>query len=208
MRIILVGPPGSGKGTQAKRIAKQFNIEHISSGELLRNAVRQGSALGKEAERYMKKGRLIPDELATGLVLERLRDPARDGGFVLDGFPRNVPQARALQTALDALDRPIQHVFVLDLPEADVLVRITGRRLDPETGNTYHTTFDPPPEEITARLIQRADDSEATVRRRLQDYCTETLPMISFYAEMGIVRCISALGNPDEVESRLRAYFS
>ncbi|MFQ5675373.1 MAG: adenylate kinase family protein [bacterium] len=202
----MIGPPGSGKGTQAQRLANRFRIEHISSGELFRQAAGQGSALGKAAERYMKKGLLVPDKLAAGMVLERLQGLASKEGFVLDGFPRNLSQVHALHAALDALDKQIQHVFVLELPEKDVLLRITGRRLDPETGNIYHLKFNPPPAEISDRLIQRTDDSEATVRRRLQDYHTETLPMISFYAKMGIVHCISALGSPDEVDNRLRAY--
>ena len=203
MRIILIGPPGSGKGTQAKRLAKKLGIQHISSGALFRNAAVQGSSLGKEAESYMKKGLLVPDELATGLVMERIKQSACKNGFILDGFPRNLSQAKALATALNEIIRPIQHVFVIELADEDVIARITGRRMDPESGNIYHMRFDPPPDEIKSRLIQRSDDIEETVKKRLVEYYNETLPILPFYAKKGILHRISGRGNLHVVENRL-----
>lgn len=187
MRIILIGPPGSGKGTQAKRLAKKLGIQHISSGALFRNAAVLGSSLGKEAESYLKKGLLVPDELATGLVMERIKQSACKNGFLLDGFPRNLSQAKTLDTALNEINRRIQHVFVIELADEDVIARITGRRMDPESGNIYHIRFDPPPDEIKSRLIQRSDDTEETVKKRLAEYYNETLPIIpySFLCEKG-----------------------
>jgi len=203
MRILLIGPPGSGKGTQSKRIAERLDIQHISSGALFRIAVLAGSTLGKAAESYMKKGLLVPDELATGIVSERIKQSVCENGFVLDGFPRNLTQAQALETDLHRINKPIQHVFVIEVGDAEVVARITGRRMDPETGNIYHNKFDPAPDEIKPRLVQRGDDTEETVKKRLAEYNTETFPIIAFYVEGGIVHKISGLGKPDVVENRL-----
>ena len=203
MRIVLIGPPGSGKGTQSKRIAERLHIQHISSGALFRIAVLAGSTLGKAAESYMKNGLLVPDELATGIVAERIKQSICENGFVLDGFPRNLTQARALDSDLDRINKPIQQVFVIEVTDAEVIARITGRRMDPETGNIYHNKFEPAPDEIKSRLVQRADDTEETVKKRLAAYNKETLPIIAFYAERGIVHKISGEGKPDVVENRL-----
>jgi len=203
MRILLIGPPGSGKGTQSKRIAGRLDIQHISSGALFRIAVLEGSTLGKAAESYMKNGLLVPDELATGIVAERIKQSVCENGFVLDGFPRNLKQAQALDNYLNRINKPIKHVFVIEVADEEVVSRITGRRMDPETGNIYHNKFDPPPDEIKPRLVQRADDTEETVKKRLAEYYKETFPIIPFYAEKGIVHKISGLGKPDVVENRL-----
>ena len=144
----------------------------------------QGSSLGKGAESYMKKGLLVPDELATGLVMERIKQSACKNGFILDGFPRNLSQAKALATALNEINRPIQHVFVIELADEGVIARITGRRMDPESGNIYHMRFDPPPDEIKSRLIQRSDDTEEIVKKRLAEYYNETLPIIPLFLFM------------------------
>ncbi len=206
MRILFIGPPGSGKGTQAKRIAERLRIPHISSGALFRIAVLQGSALGEVAESFMKNGLLVPDKLATEIVADHIKQSACENGFVLDGFPRNLKQAEALDDYLNRTNKPMQHAFVIGVTDEEVVTRITGRRMDPETGNIYHTKFDPPPDEIKSRLIQRPDDTEETVKKRLAQYYKETCPIISFYAKKGIVHRISGLGKPDVVEKQLLKY--
>ncbi|NIR52033.1 adenylate kinase [candidate division KSB1 bacterium] len=203
MRIVFVGPPGSGKGTQAKRIQRKLGIPHISSGDMLREAVSKGTALGKQAESYMKKGALVPDSLVIDMIMERINQPDAEKGFILDGFPRTLPQAEALDEALSKSDQQIQHVIHFDVSDGEIIARSTARRLDPETGKIYNIKYDLPPPEIMSRLVQRSDDNEETVKNRLAKYHEETEAILDFYRQKTNVKKISGVGSFEEVEERL-----
>ena len=205
MRMIFIGPPGAGKGTQAARLVERYAIPHISTGDMFRAAVKAGTPLGKEAQRYMSAGQLVPDEVTIGLVRERIKQGDAKEGFMLDGFPRTVPQADALETALKADGVTLDHVLVLEVPDELIVDRITGRRSDPETGAIYHMTFNPPPADVAARVVQRKDDTEDACRARLSGYHAQTAPIIPFYAERGLVRAVDGVGTPDEVTERITA---
>lgn len=199
MRMILVGPPGAGKGTQAARLTDIYEIPHISSGDMLRAAVKEGTALGQRANEYMKSGALVPDELVIAMVIERIgQDDCRDG-FMLDGFPRTRPQAEALDEAMRKAGVALDAVVLIKVPDALILERITGRRMDPETGAIYHIEFRPPPPEIAGRLVQRQDDTEEACRARLEKYHAETAPIIPFYKDEGLLREVDGVGDPEEV---------
>ena len=199
MRLILIGPPASGKGTQAEILKEKLSIAHISTGDMLRAAVKNGTELGKEADGYMKSGQLVPDDLVIRMVLERLKEPDAGNGFLLDGFPRTEPQAKALDEALSEAGVDIDAVVFIDVPDETVLERMTGRRMDPETGKIYHATFNPPPAEIAGRVIQREDDNEDSVKTRLQKYHAETEPIIPFYEAKGLIKKIDGLQKPEDV---------
>lgn len=205
MRLIFIGPPGAGKGTQCGRITNKLHIPHISTGDMFRAAVKQGTPMGVEAQRFMDAGQLVPDEVVIGLVRERLSASDVDSGFLLDGFPRTVPQAEALQTTLGELDRALDTVILLEVPDDLIVERIVGRRTDPETGRIYHLTFDPPPIEIIPRLQHRADDTEEAVRERLGAYHEQTAPLIPFYEGLGLLRRVDGVGEVNEVTRRLMA---
>ncbi len=201
MRMIFIGPPGAGKGTQAARLVEQYGIPHISTGDMFRAAVKAGTPMGKEADRYMKAGELVPDEVVIGMVQERIAKEDCANGFMLDGFPRTVPQAEALDAAGVELDV----VLVLEVPDDLIVQRITGRRTDPETGTIYHLEFNPPPPEIAHRLVHRKDDTEEACRTRLAKYHAETAPIIPLYEARGLVKRVNGVGSPDEVTERIRA---
>jgi len=203
MRIILIGPPGSGKGTQAKRIVNKFHIPHISSGDMLREAVRNATPLGKEAESYMKQGALVPDNLAIEMIAKRLLQPDASEGFLLDGFPRTLRQSQALDEALKGTHVKIDYVLIIKVPDKQIIERNTGRRIDMETGKIYHVKFDPPPAEIASRVIQRDDDLEETVKYRLGKYHADTEPLIPYYGEQDLVHEVPGVGSLKEVEGRL-----
>jgi len=210
MNLILLGPPGAGKGTQAHRLLELLKIPQISTGDMLRAAVAAGSLLGAEAKRYMDAGQLVPDQVVLGLVEERLQSGDTVNGFMLDGFPRTVPQAEELENILDKLGRRINAVVLLDEND-DVLVgRITGRRSCGACGAIYHMINSPPPQEDTCRcgqkgLIQRADDNEVTVRERLAAYHSQTSPLISFYGKRSVLKKIVGTGKgADEVFGQVR----
>lgn len=203
MRLVLLGPPASGKGTQADVLIRRLSIPKISTGDMLRAARALGSELGKEAESYMNSGRLVPDSVVIGLVEERLSLPDTDNGFVLDGFPRTVPQAEALNALLEKLDRPLDAVVQIDVPRELLAERATLRRMDRRTGHIYHLKYNPPPAD--ADLVHREDDREETVRKRLDEFDAMTAALLPFYEDLGLLRRVDGVGEPRLVTERLMA---
>lgn len=201
MRMIFIGPPGAGKGTQAARLVEKYGIPHISTGDMFRAAVKAGTPMGKAADAFMKDGKLVPDEVVIGMVKERIAASDCANGFMLDGFPRTVPQAEALDAAGVELDV----VLLLEVADDLIVNRITGRRSDPETGEIYHLEFKPPPAAIADRLVHRADDTEEACRTRLKAYHDQTAPIIPFYEAKGLVKRVDGVGAPDEVTARIGA---
>ncbi|MFJ2259862.1 adenylate kinase [Streptomyces sp. NPDC087844] len=208
MRIVLVGPPGAGKGTQAAFLAKNLLIPHISTGDLFRANISQQTELGKLAKSYMDEGNLVPDEVTIAMAKDRMEQPDAANGFLLDGFPRNVSQAEALDQALKADGVELDGVLDLEVPEDEVVKRIAGRRVcRNESSHVFHVTYSPPKKEgvcdvCGGELYQRDDDTEETVRKRLDVYHTQTEPIIDYYGAQGLVVTISALGKVDEVTKR------
>lgn len=199
MDIILLGPPGSGKGTQAKMIAEKYRVLHISTGDILRENVRNGTPLGVEAKKFMDSGKLVPDSLLIDIIKDRLAKPDVKAGWMLDGYPRTIPQAEALDKILPALGQKIDVVLNVDVPDAELIKRVTGRRMC-KCGTTYHVQFNPPKvagkcDACGADLYQRQDDTEATVKERLQAYHAQTQPLIDFYNKRGIVANINGTGD-------------
>jgi adenylate kinase len=208
MRMILVGPPGAGKGTQAARLIDTYRIPHISSGDMLRAAVKEATALGVEADKYMKAGKLVPDEVVIGMILERIAKPDCAGGFMLDGYPRTAPQAAALDAALTAARVELDAVVLIEVPDPLLEERACGRRTDPETGTIYHLKYNPPPAEIAHRLVHRKDDTVEAVSTRVQKYHSETTPIIPFYLAKGILKRVDGVGDPDIITQRITAVLS
>ena len=208
MRIILLGGPGSGKGTQAGFLTRHFGIPQISSGDMLRTAVREGTVLGRKAKGIMEAGELVPDDLIVAMVGERLAHPDCAAGFVLDGFPRTIPQAEALRDAGIVVDTVIE----MTVDDEEIVLRMSGRRVHPASGRVYHVVHNPPrvegqDDETGEELIQRADDSERTVRTRLAVHREQTQPLVEFYqalAARGELRyaCIDGMGGVEEVRAR------
>ncbi|MEU9998320.1 adenylate kinase [Streptomyces sp. NPDC050848] len=211
MRIVLVGPPGAGKGTQAAFLAKNLDIPHISTGDLFRANISQGTELGMKAKAYMDAGDLVPDEVTIGMAKDRMEQPDAVNGFLLDGFPRNVAQAEALDVVLKAEDMQLDAVLDLEVPEDEVVKRIAGRRIcRNDSAHVFHLTYNAPKTEgvcdvCGGELFQRDDDSEETVRRRLEVYHTQTEPIIDYYRAQNLVVTISALGKVDEVTAKAMA---
>ncbi len=203
MRILFIGPPGAGKGTQAARICEKFGIPHVSTGDMLRAAVKAKTPLGTLAADLMAAGKLVPDEVVVGIVRDRLGESDAAVGVLLDGFPRTVPQAEALDAMLAEVDRPLDAVVLLEVPDALIVERIVGRRTDPETGRIYHLTFDPPPADVADRLQHRKDDTEEAVRARLDAYHAQTAPIVPFYEAKGLVLRVDGVGAPDDVTARI-----
>jgi adenylate kinase len=203
MRIIFIGPPGAGKGTQAAFLVGKYGIPHISTGDMLRAAVKAGTPLGKLADEAMKAGKLVSDDIIIGLVGERIAEPDAQTGFLLDGFPRTVPQAEALDAALNAAGAPLDAVLLLEVPDDLIVERITGRRTDPETGTIYHLTFNPPPADVAGRVQQRKDDTEEACRARLSSYHNQTSPLVPFYASRGLLKKVDGVGDPKDVTARI-----
>ncbi|MGX1795833.1 adenylate kinase [Streptomyces albidoflavus] len=211
MRIVLVGPPGAGKGTQAAFLAKNLSIPHISTGDLFRANISQGTELGKQAKSYMDAGNLVPDEVTIGMAEDRMAQADAANGFLLDGFPRNVSQAKALDESLKAQGVALDAVLDLEVPEDEVVKRIAGRRIcRNDSSHVFHVEYSKPKTEgvcdvCGGELYQRADDKEETVRKRLEVYHNETEPIIDHYKAQGLVVTISALGKVDEVTARAMA---
>jgi adenylate kinase len=208
MRMILVGPPGAGKGTQASRLIETYRIPHISSGDMLRAAVKEGTALGVEADKFMKAGKLVPDEVVIGMILERIAKPDCANGFMLDGYPRTAPQAAALDEALRKAGVELDAVVLIEVPDALLEERACGRRTDPDTGTIYHLKYNPPPAEIVHRLVHRKDDTTDAVSTRVQKYHSETTPIIPFYLAKGILKRVDGVGEPDVITQRITAVLS
>lgn len=208
MRIVLVGPPGAGKGTQAAFLAKKLSIPHISTGDLFRANISQQTELGKLAKSYMDKGDLVPDEVTIAMAKDRMSQPDGANGFLLDGFPRNVKQAEALDEVLKSEGMKLDAVLDLEVPEEEVVRRIAGRRIcRNESAHVYHVSYKQPKkegvcDECGGELYQRDDDSETTVRKRLEVYHTQTEPIIDYYKAQGLVVTITALGKVDDVTKR------
>ena len=208
MRIVLVGPPGAGKGTQAAFLANNLSIPHISTGDLFRANISQQTDLGKLAKSYMDAGNLVPDEVTIGMAKDRMEQPDAEHGFLLDGFPRNVSQAEALDEMLSAAGMKLDAVLDLEVPEDEVVKRIAGRRVcRKDSSHVFHVTYSQPKQEgvcdvCGGELYQRDDDSEETVRKRLEVYHTQTEPIIDYYKAQGLVVTISALGKVEDVTAR------
>ncbi len=213
MNLILFGPPGAGKGTQAKKLVADFRIPHLSTGDILREAVRQQTELGKKARGFMDEGRLVPDELVIGMVNERLAQADVKQGFILDGFPRTIPQAEALDDALRASGRKIDAVVSLEVPESELVGRLSGRRSCPKDGSVYHVVSSPPKvagtcDKCGTPLIQRADDAEEKVTERLRVYAQQTSPLKQWYQEKGLLKTIPGVGSPEGIYAEIRKVLS
>jgi len=208
MRLILLGPPGAGKGTQAKRLIERYGIPQISTGDILRAAVRDGTDLGRKAKQYMDAGKLVPDEVVIGIIEERLQQPDCAKGFILDGFPRTVAQADALNRVLANLGQAIDHVVSIEVPDEELVERLTGRRTCRGCGAMYHVKFSPPKaqgvcDKCGGELYQRDDDREETIRARLKVYHEQTAPLVEYYEKAGLLRRIPGQGSVDEIYARI-----
>jgi len=195
VNILFMGPPGAGKGTQAQVIVDAFGLPHISTGDAFRLAIKEGTPIGVKAKEYIDQGLLVPDDVTNGIVRERLSQPDCEKGFLLDGFPRTLLQAEALDTLLLESGRKLDHVINLNVDPEKLLVRITGRRICRTCGTTYHVIFNPPKQEGVCdkdggELYQRPDDNEESVRTRLEEYASKTAPLIDYYANKGLLRQI------------------
>ncbi|MFE1104104.1 adenylate kinase [Nocardiopsis alba] len=210
MRAVLVGPPGAGKGTQAQILAEELTIPKVSTGDIFRSNVSGGTELGKKAKEFMDRGDLVPDEVTNAMVKDRLAQKDTAGGFLLDGFPRNVPQAETLKGMLADLGTSLDVVLELKVDEDEVVKRLSGRRSCPECGRVYHVEYDAPKVEGKcdnegAELYQREDDREETIRHRLKVYREQTAPLVEFYESEGLLATISATGPVAEVTARAKA---
>ncbi|PLX45390.1 MAG: adenylate kinase [Deltaproteobacteria bacterium] len=208
MRLILLGGPGAGKGTQAQKLVEKYGIPQISTGDMLRAALREGTELGLEAKKFMDAGKLVPDEVVVGLIEERIKADDCKDGFMLDGFPRTVGQADALKSVLDKMGIKIDHVISIEVPSEELVARLTGRRACRGCSSGYHVMFDPPKvegvcDDCGGELYQRDDDNEATIRSRLNVYDEQTAPLIDYYKSAGLLRPIEGTGSIDEIFARI-----
>jgi adenylate kinase len=210
LNLVLLGPPGSGKGTQGERLQEDFRLPYYATGDILRAAVRDGSELGAQAKEYMDRGDLVPDRVMVGLIAERVASDEATDGFILDGFPRTIGQAEALDSKLSELGRGLTAAILVDVPDEEVVRRLSGRRVCETEGHIFHMEFDPPTEEGVcdidgSRLQIRDDDKPEVVRHRLSTYHDKTEPLVSYYEERGILRRVDGLSAPDDVSDRIRA---
>jgi adenylate kinase len=209
VRVAFLGPPGAGKGTQARELARGWSVPHIATGDMLREAVAAGSALGREAKAYMDRGALVPDDVIIGMIAERLREPDARNGFLLDGFPRTIAQAEGLERLLKDLGQPLDRVIYFDVPESELLRRLTGRRVCRACGHTFHVVFNPPRREgvcdvCGGELTQRVDDEEDTVRKRLDVYARQTAPLLDWYVGKSLLSRVDGQGSIDEIGRRIQ----
>ena len=209
MRLIFLGPPGAGKGTQAKALAREWGVPQVSTGEMLRDAVKAGTPLGREAQRVMESGGLVSDDVMVGIIAERLRQPDAARGFILDGFPRTIAQAEALNRLLKDLGQGLDAVVYFDVPEAELIRRLTGRRLCRQCQTAYHLVSAPPRREgicdrCGGELYQRDDDSEPTVRHRLEVYARQTAPLLDYYRGRSLLTTVKADGDVESITRAIR----
>lgn len=210
MKLMIMGPPGAGKGTQAEVLVKELKITHISTGDMFRAAIKEGTEMGKKAKEYMDKGQLVPDEVVVGMVKDRLSQPDCEKGFLLDGFPRTIAQAEALSKTLDEMGIKLDGVINIDVPRERLMARLTGRRVCKGCGASYHVEFNPPQKEgvcntCGGELYQRSDDNEETVSNRLDVYEGQTQPLIDYYKEKGLLLNINGDQAIDKVLAEILA---
>lgn len=210
LNLVLLGPPGAGKGTQGQRLTEDFSVAYIATGDILRENVKEGTELGKQAKEHMDSGGLVPDELVIAMIEDRISQDDAGDGFVLDGFPRNVAQADALNEMLDEHGRRLTAALLVDVPDEEVIRRLSGRRVCVENGHTYHLEFDPPKREDIcdqdgSRLEIREDDKPETVKKRLATYHENTEPLIDYYDERGLLRRFDGTREQTEVHDHIRA---
>jgi adenylate kinase len=210
LNLVLLGPPGAGKGTQAERLVTDFDLPYYATGDILRAAVKDETELGKEAKGYMDRGELVPDDLICKVIMERIDEPEAEDGFLLDGFPRNKEQADILGNALENRDRKLTAVLLIDASDDEVIKRISGRRVCVKNQHVYHVDFDPPKHEGVcdqdgSRLIQRDDDKPETIKKRLEVYHGQTKPLIDYYESQGNLRRFDGSRTPSEVHDHIRA---
>lgn len=204
MKIIMLGAPGAGKGTQAAMIAGEYNIPHVSTGDIFRANIKNGTELGKEAKQYMDQGKLVPDELTVRILLDRVAQSDCGSGYVLDGFPRTIPQAEVLDRELEKLSDKVDFAINVDVPDDNIIRRMSGRRACLKCGATYHTQYIPPKKEgicdvCGSELVLRDDDRPETVKKRLQVYHEQTQPLIDYYTSKGILQTVDGTADPKDV---------
>jgi adenylate kinase len=210
LNLILLGPPGAGKGTQAQRLVEDFDLPYYATGDILRAAVKEDSELGKEARQYMDSGDLVPDDVICKVIMERIDSAEAADGFLLDGFPRTIGQAETLEEALQRRGRRLTAALQIEAPDEEVVRRLSGRRICAKNQHTYHVEFDPPKHDDVcdqdgSRLIQRDDDKPETVKRRLSVYHDQTKPLVEHYDKIGILRSFDGTRPPEEVNGHIRA---
>jgi adenylate kinase len=210
LNLVLLGPPGSGKGTQGERLQEDFRLPYYATGDILREAVREETEVGRQAQEYMDRGDLVPDEVIIGVISDSVNSAEAQDGFILDGFPRTVPQAEALDDAMDDLDRDLTAAVLIEVPDAEVVRRLSGRRICAKKGHVFHVEFDPPKNEDVcdvcgARLLIRDDDKPEVVQHRLGTYHEKTEPLVDYYERAGILRRVDGALEPDDVSDRIRA---
>jgi adenylate kinase len=210
LNLILIGPPGAGKGTQAERLVEDFDLPYYATGDILRDAVKQDSELGRKAKEFMNNGDLVPDDLIIEVILDRVDSEEAADGFLLDGFPRTVAQAEALEEGLGARGRDLTAALLIDVPDDEVIKRLSGRRICTAKQHVYHVDFNPPKNEGAcdidgSKLIQRDDDKPETVKKRLGVYHDQTEPLIEWYEDRGLLRRFDGTRSPDEVHNHIRA---
>jgi adenylate kinase len=208
VRLIFLGPPAAGKGTQARRLAVEYSIPHISTGDILRAAIKEGTYLGREAKRYMDQGALVPDDVMIGIVSERLRRNDCACGFILDGFPRTIPQAEALTELLESMNTPLNYVVNMTVPVEEIVRRMRGRLICQDCGRMFNVTLDPPKTPgrcdcCGGALIQRVDDRIDTVHERLEVYRQSTQPLIEYYSARGLLKTVDGTGAIDDIAKRI-----
>ena len=204
MKIIMLGAPGAGKGTQAKKVAKKYNIPHISTGDIFRANIKEGTELGKRAKEYMDKGELVPDDITIGMLLDRIHKADCKDGFVLDGFPRTIPQAKSLSETLSKLNEKIDYAINIDVPDDSIITRMSGRRACLSCGSTYHIKYSAPKKEnicdnCGSELVIRDDDKPETVKKRLDVYHKQTQPLIDYYDNENILANVDGTKDMEEV---------
>jgi adenylate kinase len=210
LNLVLLGPPGSGKGTQGERLQEDFRMPYYATGDILRAAVRDQTELGETAREYMDRGDFVPDDVMIGVIVERIEDPEAADGFILDGFPRTLPQAQALDAELEQLGRELTAVLLIEVTDEEVVRRLGGRRTCAKNGHVFHIEFDPPKDPSAcdidgSRLLVRDDDKPEVIRHRLEQYHSKTETLIDYYDEKGLLRRVDGSPDPDQVGDRIRA---